>query len=173
MKRAILILALGLFLGSPAFGAELKIGYVDLQRSLNETESGKKARADLEKLIKSKQAVIDEKGKEIERLKEELDKQSALLSEEAKKAKQDELDRKMGKYQRLVQEAQREVKKKETELTNEILKGLRKVIEELGREEKYTLILEKMEGLVLYADSAIDLTDRVIKLYDEKMKARK
>ena len=43
----------------------VKIGYVDLVKSLNESEAGKKAKTDLEFLIKTKQTTIDEKGKAI------------------------------------------------------------------------------------------------------------
>jgi len=170
MKRVGILLILGLLFSSLAHGAELKIGYVDLQKALNESEGGKKAKADLDEIIKAKQMVIDKKGKELEKLKNDLEKQSALLSEDAKKARQEDLDRKMRDFQRFVQDAQAEVKKREAEFTDELLKDLRKIIENIGKEEHYTLILEKVEGFVLYADKAIDLTDKVIKKYNENMK---
>jgi Skp family chaperone for outer membrane proteins len=44
------------------------------------------------------------------------------------------------------------------------------VIQKLGADEGYTLILEKNEAIVLYASKVIDLTDRVIKLYDTQKK---
>ncbi len=173
MKRVGFLLVFCLFLSSVAYGAELKIGYVDLQKALNESEGGKKAKADLDEIIKAKQLLIDKKGKELERLKEELDKQSALLSDEARKARQDALDKKMRDFQRFVQDAQAEVKKREAEFTDELLKDLRKIIEGIGKEGHYVLILERVEGFILYADKAIDLTDEVIKRYNEKMKDAK
>jgi len=162
-----------LFLGSVAYGADLKVGYVDMQRALNESGIGKKAKADLEGLIKSKQTVIDEKGKEVEAFRKELDKQGTILSDEARKTKQDELDRKMRDYKRLVQDAQAEVKKKENELTGQILLEIRSIIKEIGKKENYTLILENFQEVLLYVDKRIDLTDKVIKILAEKMKAKK
>ncbi|GMT47306.1 MAG: outer membrane protein [bacterium] len=170
MKRVGILLIVGLLFSSLAYGAELKIGYVNLQKALNGSEGGKKAKADLDEIIKAKQVVIDKKGKELEKLKEDLNKQSALLSEDAKKARQEDLDRKMRDFQRFVQDAQAEVKKRESEFTNELLKDLRTIIAAIGKEEHYTLILEKVEGVVLYADKSIDLTDKVISKYNEKMK---
>ncbi len=170
MKRVGILLILGLLFSSLAYGADLKIGYVNLQKALNESEGGRKAKADLDEIIKAKQVVIDKKGKELEKLKEELNKQSALLSEDAKKARQEDLDSKMRDFQRFVQDAQAEVKKRESEFTKELLKDLRKIIAAIGKEEHYTLILEKVEGFVLYADKSIDLTEMVVKKYNEKMK---
>jgi hypothetical protein len=48
--------------------------------------------------------------------------------------------------------------------------GLLKVVQRLGGDEGYTLILEKNENIVLFASKSIDLTDRVIKAYDAQMK---
>lgn len=173
MKRVVSIILYVLLLGGLAYSADLKIGYVDLQKALNESEGGKKAKNELEGVIKSKQVLIDEKGKDIERLKEELGKQSSVLSADALKSKQNELDRKMRDYQRYVQDAQDEVKKKEFELTKEILLELKGIVDDIGKNEKYLIILEKAEGVVLYADTAIDITERVIKRYNDLIKTKK
>lgn len=151
---------------------DLKVGYVDLRLALNESEAGKKAKTELESLIKIKQAAIDEKGKAIDRLKGDLEKQASVLSEEARKSKEEEIERQIREYQRLVQDSQAEVKKKESELTNSILKELREIIDRIGKDENYTLILENVEGLILYSKKDIDLTEKVIRAYNET-KAKK
>ena len=135
MKKYLILLSFLLII-TTSVKAEVKIGYVDMQRALNESEAGKRARNSLEKIIKNKQKLLDKKGKEIEKLKKEIQSQSSLLSEEALKQKQDELDRKMRDYKRAFQDAQEEVKKKEITLTNEILKEIRKIINQIGKEEK-------------------------------------
>jgi outer membrane protein len=154
---------------SLAYAAESqKIGVVDLFRALNESDSGKRAKSDLEAVIKSKQASIDEKGKAIEKAKSEIEKQAAILSAEAKKGKEEEIERMIRDYQRVVTDSQAEVKKKESELTGSILKELRELIGRIGQEEAYTLVLENAEGLILHFDKAIDFTDKVIKRYNEQ-----
>jgi outer membrane protein len=174
MSLAVILL---LLTGASALAAEaptIKIGYVDLVKSLNESESGKKAKTDLEFLIKSKQTAIDEKGKAIEKAKAELEKQSSVLSQDARKAKEEEMERLVRDYQRLVSDSQTEVKKREGELTAEILKELRAVVQKIGEEEGYTLILESAEGQILYAKKESDLTETAIKKYNEsKAKSKK
>ena len=176
-KVALLVAVLFLLMGTSAFAAEaitIKIGYIDLVRALNESESGKKAKADLEFLIKTKQTSIDEKGKAIEKAKAELEKQSSVLSPDARKAKEEEMERLVRDYQRLVSDSQNEVKKREGELTGDILKELKAVAQKIGEDEGYTLILESAEGQILYAKKESDLTDTVIKKYNEsKAKSKK
>jgi outer membrane protein len=148
-----------------SLAADLKFGSMDLQKALNESEAGKKAKSDLEALIKSKESVINEKSKVVEKLRGELEKQSSVLSAEARKSREDELEKLLREYQRAVQDSQAEVKKKEGELTEAIIKELREIVEKIGEEEGYTLIIER--GLVLYSNKGIDLTDTVIKKYNE------
>lgn len=145
----------------------MKVGIVDLMKALNESESGKKAKTDLEALIKSKQSVLDEKGKEIEKRKADLEKQSSVLSAEAKKSKEEDLEKLLREYQRLVTDSQNEVKKRESELTGEILKEIRAIVDKMGEEGGYTVVLENADGLVLYSKKDINLTDVVIKKYNE------
>lgn len=174
-KAAWLAVVVLLLTGSSVFAADtLKIGFVDLVKALNESESGKKAKADLEFLIKSKQSAIDEKGKAIEKGKNEFEKQTSVLSSDARKSKEEELERLIREYQRLVADSQSEVKKKESELTGDILKEIRAIIQRIGQDEGYTFILENSEGQVLYSVKEIDMTEAVIKKHNEsKAKPKK
>ncbi len=151
---------------------QIKMGVLDVQKILNESDAGKKAKSDLEALIKLKQANIDEKGKAIEKLKNEIEKQSSVLSNEAKRNKEDELEKLVREYQRLVQDSQSEVKKKEAELTDLILQEIYELVNKIGDEEDYSLILER--GVVVYSDKTLDITENVLKKYNEsKAKTKK
>ena len=142
MKKVILIGALGLFLlvlaAAPVLAAEtaMKVGLVDLFKAVNESEQGKKAKADLESIIKDKQTSLEDKGKAIEKLKGELEKQGGVLSAEAKKSKEEEFERLTREYQRTVTDSQTEVRKRESELTGHIVKDLRTVIAGIAQEEQ-------------------------------------
>lgn len=172
-KLSLFLVVLSLFIASHAYAENIKIGSVDLIKALNESDSGKKAKTDLESLIKAKQSALDEKGKTIEKLKSDIEKQSSVLSAEARKAKEEELEKMIRDYQRLVADSQNEVKKKEGEFTNDIIKELRAIIEKIGAEEGYTIILEGSDGQILYKKSEIDLTDVVIKKHNEMKAAPK
>jgi len=160
--------------GLPASAADMqKIGYVDLRVALNESETGKKAKGELEAIVKSKQSSIEEKGKSIEKLKGELEKQGSVLSAEARKAKEEEIERQTRDWQRLLQDSQNEIKKKEEKLTGTILRELRGIIVRIGEEEGYSLILENYEGLILFASKDMDITAKVVKRYNEMQSKQK
>ena len=175
MKRlSALLVVLMLMAGSRVYAENIKIGSVDLVKALNDSDAGKKAKTDLEFLIKTKQTSLDEKGKNIEKLKNELEKQASVLSADARKSKEEEMERMIREYQRQVSDSQTEVKKKEGELTGDILKELRDIIQKIGVEEGYTIILEGGEGQIPYAKKEIDLTEAVIKKHNElKSKPKK
>jgi outer membrane protein len=167
-KLSLLLVVLVLLVSRQTYAENVKIGSVDLVKALNESDAGKKAKTDLEFLIKTKQAGLDEKAKSIEKLKNEIDKQSSVLSAEARKAKGEELEKMIRDYQRQVADSQNEVKKKEGELTGAILNELREIIRTIGSEEGYTIILEGGEGQILYAKKDIDVTATVIKRHNEQ-----
>lgn len=141
-----------------------KLASVDIQKMLNESDAGKKAKSELESLIKAKQSVINDKEKAVDKLKADLEKQSSVLSADARKNKEDELEKQIREYQRLVQDSQAEVKKKEAELTDSILKDVKELIDNMGEQEGYALIVEK--SMVIYASKNTDITDLIMKKYN-------
>ncbi|MBI4685258.1 MAG: OmpH family outer membrane protein [Nitrospirae bacterium] len=172
MKRTVLMFIMVLLVAATAAASEqFKVGVIDLQRAVIESEGGKKARSDFESLIKTKQAVADEKANAIDKLKADLDKQASVLSADAKKAKEEELDKLMRDYQRLVNDAQADIKKKEGELTEAILKDIHEIIGAFAQEEGYDIVLPK--DLSVYSKKEIDITDIIVKKFNESKEKSK
>ncbi|MBF0343352.1 MAG: OmpH family outer membrane protein [Nitrospirae bacterium] len=142
-----------------------KLVFVDVQKVLNESEPGKKAKSSLETYVKSHQGKIEEKEKAIDKLKEELDKKGTALSDDAKKKKQDEIQAMTRDLKRMAADAQEEIRKKETELTKDVFKDIRDVINNVGREEGYSAILDST--VLLYSVDNVDVTEKVVKKYNE------
>jgi outer membrane protein len=160
-----IILIVGGWIGSP-LAAGLKIGCVDIQRAVNECQAGKDAKKAITKEVEKYQRLIVEKQRELQTMKESLDKQSPMLNPEARASKEKEYQNKLREFQRWGEDNQNEIKQKTGEIERNIAMGLQKVIQKMGAEEGYTLILEKNEMIVLFANRAIDVTDRVIKIFD-------
>ena len=164
-----IILIVGGWIGSP-LAAELKIGCVDVQRAINECQAGKEAKKAIAKEVEKYQRLIVEKQKELQTMKESLDKQGPMLNPEARAGKEKEYQNKVREFQRWGEDSQNEIKLKTGEMERTIAMGLQKVIQKMGAEDGYTLILEKNEMIVLFAHKAIDVTDRVIKVFDAQKK---
>ncbi len=157
------------FFGS-ALAADLKIAYVDIQRAINECTAGKEAKKLITKDMEKIQRLNGEKQKELQTMKETLEKQLSMLTPDARANKEKEFQGKLRDYQRWVDDNQKEIQQKTMEMERTIAIGLQKVIQKVGADEGYTFILEKNETIVLFASKTIDITDRVIKAYDAQKK---
>jgi outer membrane protein len=144
----------------------VKIGYVDFNRALNEVSDGKNARERLKNEFREKQQRLDLLQTELNSMKEGIDRDGLLLSSDAMKDREKVYRQKLTEVQRRFTEFQQEMSERETQLTDEILKRLKNIVQSIGDKEGYSLILEKSQELVLYAPTAEDLTDRVIRQYN-------
>ena len=163
------MLALTGWVGS-AWPADLKIACVDIQKAMNECQAGKEAKKSIAREMEKLQRLSGEKQKELQTLKESLEKQAPMLTPEARVSKERDYQGKLRDYQRWGEDSQKEIQQKGLELERNILQGVQKVIKKLGEDEGYTLVLEKNESIVLFASKTIDVTDRVIKVFDAQKK---
>lgn len=172
--RSIKFIALGGLLIAGLAAAEsqanVRVGYVDLQKALTTTDRGKKAKDQWEKDIASKKASLEKEQAALQKEAEEFEKKAALLNETARGQRQQELQKKVLELQKKMANTQMELQKRERDLTKPIIDELRAIVETIGKERGFQLILEKNEGAVLYAESGSDLTDEVIKRFNSKKK---
>ena len=169
MGIVILILMGGWFIGS-VWSAEIKVGCVDIQKVMNECQAGIEAKKAIGKEMEKLQKLFAERQKELQTIKESLEKQAPMMKPEVRATKEKEFQSKVRDYQRWLEDNQKEIQQKGMEMERTILQGIQTVIKKIGEEEGYTLVLEKNENIVLFSSKAIDFTDRVIKAYDAQKK---
>jgi outer membrane protein len=173
-RRGILLLA-GLVLVSWAgsgYAAELKIGVVDLQKAMELSEAGQKAKGVFQKKVDQVQKDLKAKQDQLAALKDEIDRQGSLLSEEARLEKQSSYQAGLKDFKRLYEDAQEELRQEDAKLSEKILKDLQAIIEEFGEKNGYDLIMEKTQSGLLHRNAALDVTTKVILLYDESKKGK-
>ncbi|MCE5333638.1 MAG: OmpH family outer membrane protein [Desulfobacteraceae bacterium] len=164
MKRlSVLTFAAILLAASGAYAAEaLKVAVVDFARVINDSKDGKAANAEFETLVKSKQAEVNAKAAALENAKNDVDKES----DKAAKQKKDADLRKVGaEYQTLLAASQAEVQKKGVDMRNALMADILKVVEKIGAEDKYSLIVSSETAP--YFQKSLDITDKVTKRFDE------
>ena len=157
------------WLGS-SLAADVRIGFVDIQRAINDCNAGKEAKKLITKEVEKFQRLIAEKQKELQGMKESFEKQAPMLNPDARVAKEKDYQNRLREFQRWGEDSQNEINQKRVELERTISIGLQKVIQKVGAEDGYLLVLEKNENIVLYASKSIDLTDRIIKAFDTQKK---
>ena len=166
------ILLLLSFLALPVFAADLKLGNVDMQKILMLSDAGKDAKELLAIKAAKYEAEKNLKEEDLKKLKGELEKQSVLLSESARVAKEKDYQQKLKEYQRFLKDAQDDLQAKNDEYTNKIVEEIVKVVQDFGRKNGYTYIFVKNESMI-FMDDKIDLTDELLKQFNAARKAVK
>ena len=151
----------------------VRVGYVDLQRILARSQAGIQAREQLEKEKVGMQKQLDGHKVELDKLRDELEKKGQLLSADARRDKQDQLERKLRDAQRLAGDLEKELQKKEQSMGAKILKELEGVFTKVGKEKGYAVILERRQAGVVYGAPEADVTEEVIKAFDDETRKAK
>jgi outer membrane protein len=150
--------------------AAARVGFVDIQRVLARSAAGVAAREQLEKDKAAMQKQVDGQRVELEKLRDELEKKGQLLSAEARKEKQDMLERKVRDARRLVDDLQGTLQKKEEAMLAKVLQEVSGLIQKVGKDKGFALVLERQRSSILYASADVDLTDDIIHAYDDETK---
>lgn len=164
------LLGLGFLICAPvsSFAAESRIGFVDIQKAVAGTKDWKASFAKFKSDFTKEKKRIKIREEKVKKLLSELSKQSFVLDPELKKKKEDKLRKEKIDFERYVQDKNAEFGKKEKEMTQKILKKMMKIIKRIGKEKKYTMILE--QKVVLYHDRGNDLTKIATLTYDRANK---
>lgn len=144
-----------------------KIGYIDLQKVMLESDKGKAAKKALTDEVERVKKNLSQKQEEIQKLKDTLEKQTGTITPEARAEREKQYQAKLKDYQRMATEFESELRQKDGDASSKILKDLEEIVKKLGDTEKYTVILEKTQSAVLFGTPSADITDKVITLYNE------
>ncbi len=153
-----------------AAAQEVKIGYVDLQRALNDSNAGQQARERFKKEVDKYQGTLKKQKNDLETLREQLEKKAMVMKDEERRSLELDYQRRARDFERSYKDSQGELQLRDNQMTAEILKEINQVIQEFGKQEGYTLILENSSSTVLYSSQNSDLTDRIIELYNARKK---
>ncbi len=161
------MIGLSLLLAAGLARAEMKIGFVDMQKAIQSTSAGKKAKSELETEFNKKKKELEKKEADLKKMSEDLERKKSVLSEEVLGKKQAEFQEEMLKYRDVVGKSQLDIQKKERDLTAPILEKMKKVIEKLAKEKGYSAVLENSQ-MVLFSSPDMDLTDEVVKTFEKE-----
>src|SRR6185436_6233260 len=167
MRRAAapLLLAAASFLAVvPRAAADTRVAVVDVQHAVMQTEDGIRAQATLKKLFDKRQQELDAKQTELGRAREDIEKQSRVLSREAMAKRMDEWQRRMVELQTVFVDYNKELEKKQGELTAPIIKKMIGIIGRLAKKNGFEVVIDKQAAP--YARQDLDLTEQVIQMYN-------
>ena len=152
--------------GALAAQGSLKLGVIDVERILTDSTRGKKALEELTKLRDQKNNDLQAKRTEVEQLRERFAESRLTLAEDKLAEMERQLEDKTLELRRSQDDAQREVQKKQQEEFAKIEREIMPIIQAVGKESGYTMIFNKFQGGLVFADDSVDVTDLVIERFN-------
>jgi len=147
----------------------LKLAYVDVQRAIQETEEGKAARSRLKSEFDQRRSQIDKKSADLEKMQQEYEKQAPVLSDDAKRKKQEEFQKALLDARKSAGDLQEDMNRQEQQAMSNILQRLQQVVAEIAERESLSFVMDK--GMLLFAPSAADITNEVVRRYNDRFGA--
>ena len=157
-----------LVVGTAAQDEPIKIGVVDLDQAISSTEDGKTAREELARKQREAEAQMAPLYERYKTLEGELESRKFVLSDESLFQKQLDLAEVRNQIENKIKEIEGQLKVDKFRIQEPLLTKLRTIINETGRDEGFTLILQRGAAGVIYTREALDITDLIIAKYNKK-----
>lgn len=142
------------------------IGFVDMQRVLEESAVGKRVQEELRTQFEPKAQELGKEEQEIRAMQETLARDAPLMSKDQVAKKEGELKERIEAYQKAAGAAQQALLRVQQERGREIMAPARKAVDAVAKKKKLSLVMESAQTGLLYTDDALDITDSVIKQMD-------
>jgi outer membrane protein len=167
-RVAIFIMMLGLFLGPVlAWGqGGGKVGVINLQQAIADTQEGRKAFTDIQTKYQPRQQDLQRQQQEIQALQEQLQKQAATLSDEERVRLSRELEEKQKLFKRAQEDATAEYQADNQDALRRLGRKMVQIINDYAQQNGYSLILEEAQVQPYFLTRDVDLTEVIAKRYD-------
>jgi outer membrane protein len=178
MKRFVLAVAAALFAAvasaqgtaaaapAPAPSGSMKFGVINVERLVQESALGKEAFNRVKKLNEQKKEEGDKLQKELRDMEQKLADQGSALADDKREALQKSYQEKAIAFKRFQDDANRDLEAAQKKELGELERRVFPVINQVGKERGYTLIFNKFQSGLVYADDGVDITDEVLKQFN-------
>ncbi|MEE8574762.1 MAG: OmpH family outer membrane protein [Thermodesulfobacteriota bacterium] len=146
----------------------IKIGYINLQKALNESEAGVAAKDYLQTEMTEKEKELNVEQESLKALKDEMDEKQAIWNDETRKAKALVFNQQSKALQEKFMKFGEELNKKTKQSEAQIIEDLSKIVEKIAKKEGFTYVFERSVAGLLVAPDGNNLTQDVIDAYDKK-----
>ena len=166
LNKISLVLAAAALMASASLvsAADLKVGFVKLERLFKEAAPAVKAQKKIEKEFASRDQELQKLAKQARDLQSSLEKDGVTMAETERRDKEQDLARMNRDLQRMQRELREDLNLRKNEELAAVLERANKVIQQIAESEKFDLILQE----AVYISPRIDITDRVIKALADK-----
>jgi outer membrane protein len=176
MKKVSGLVLVCFFLSHLPVGAlmaeEVKLGYIDTVKIFAEFKETVAAEEIYKKEVEAWKKKASDMEADLAKMREEIQSQSLMLSEEKVSEKKLQFDQKMKEYNQYMSDVfgdNGQAAKRNKELTQPIVEKINGVIAKIAEDEGYTIVFDAAQGNLVYAKKALDLTEKVMERLQQEM----
>jgi outer membrane protein len=150
--------------GAPA--SAIRIAVIDVERLVRDSALGKEAFNRVKKMSDDKKAENDRLQKELRDIEQKLSAQGQSLSDDKREQLQKQYNEKSIDYKSFTEKASRDLDQVQKKELADLERRVFPIITQLGKERGYTLIFNKFQSGLVFADDAADITEDVLKRFN-------
>jgi outer membrane protein len=144
----------------------IRIAVIDVERLVRDSSLGKEAFNRVKKVNDDKKAEADRLQKELRDLEQKLADQGQALTDEKRDQLQKQYQEKAIDFKSFQEKASRDLDQAQKKELAQLEQRVFPIITQLGKERGYTLIFNKFQSGLVFADEAADITDDVLKRFN-------
>lgn len=152
--------------GAGALSAQVKVAVIDVQKILLDSTRGKEVQQALEAAQKEKRDQLQALARELEELRKEYGEKALTLADDRLEDLRKQIEDKTLDLKRKQDDAGLELQQLSEKRLQEIENEVMPIIDQVGKEGGYTLVFNKFQSGLVFADEAVDITQSVIDRYN-------
>lgn len=161
-RIALLAVTVLLAAAPAALAADKAFAVIDSERIVEEYPAAKDAQEQYQRFLQEKELEVTERERELQAMAENIESQKMLLGADALRLKVDEFERAKSDYFNFRQQLDTQAESEYQAKIQPIIDQVKLIVERIGKEEGYGLIVDTASLTTVYLDPEVDLTDRVL-----------
>lgn len=159
VTRLLALALLAAVAGAPLAAQELRVGYVNSERILRDSNPAKAATAKLEQEFSKRDKELQDMGAKLKATADRFEKDAPVLAESERARRQRELTELDRDFQRRQREFREDLNQRRNEELQSLLERAQRIVRQIAEQEKYDLIVQD----AVYFSSRVDITDKVLR----------
>ena len=144
-----------------AAAADFKVGIVDGMDVVSKSTDGKRVQDSIKSKSEQLGKPFAQRRADLAKEVEELQKQSSVMKEDARKRKAEELEKKMQDFQKQGSDAEKQLQQFQEKELAPLFQKLETAVKAVAQQDKLDMVLDKRNAGLLFMDPKLDITEKV------------
>lgn len=154
---------------APGAAPTVRVAVIDVERLVRDSALGKEAFGRVKKVNDEKKAEADRLQKELRDLEQKLANQGQSLTDDKREQLQKQYQEKAIDFKSFQEKASRDLDQAQKKELADLERRVFPIISQLGKERGFTLIFNKFQSGLVFADEAADITEDVLKRFNTQV----